>query len=81
MATTPTLYPIDIVEQQELEQPRILSVDIVEVRLPLNLPMILSVDIVEVRLPLNLPLIFDVNISWVDYIKNDSNAFFAFSGL
>lgn len=64
MATTPTLYSIDIVEQQNLEQPRILSVDIV-----------------EIRLPLNLPLIFDVNISWVDYIKNDSNALFAFSGL
>ena len=64
MATTPTLYSIDIVEQQKLEQPRILSVDIVEVRLPLNLPIIL-----------------DVNISWFDYIKNDSNAFFAFSGL
>ena len=64
MATIPTLYSIDIVEQQKLEQPRILSVDIV-----------------EIRLPLNLPLIFDVNISWVDYIKNDSNAFFAFSGL
>lgn len=62
--TDPTLYSIDIVEQQKLEQPRILSVDIVEVRLPLNLPMIL-----------------DINISWVDYIKNDSNAFFAFSGL
>ena len=64
MATTPTLYSIDIVEQQKLEQPRIISVDIVEVRLPLNLPMI-----------------FDVNISWFDYIKNDSNALFAFSGL
>ena len=63
MATTPALYSVDIVEQQKLEQPRILSVDIVEVRLPLNLPMIL-----------------DVNISWLDYI-NDSNAFFAFSGL
>ena len=62
--TDPNLYSIDIVEQQKLEQPRILSVDIVEVRLPLNLPMIL-----------------DVNISWLDYIKNDSNAFFAFSGL
>ena len=61
--TDPNLYSIDIVEQQKLEQPRILSVDIVEVRLPLNLPMIL-----------------DVNISWFDYI-NDSNAFFAFSGL
>ena len=63
MATTPTLYSIDIVEQQKLEQPRILSIDIVEVRLLLNLPMIL-----------------DVYISWFDYI-NDSNAFFAFSGL
>ena len=64
MATTPTLYSIDIVEQQKLEQPRILSGDIVEVRPPLNLPIIL-----------------DVNISWLDYIKNDNNAFFAFSGL
>ncbi len=64
MATTPTLYSIDIVEQQKIEQPRIISVDIV-----------------EVRLPLNLPIIFDVNVSWVDYIKNDSNALFAFSGL
>ena len=64
MATTPTLYSIDIVEQQKIEQPRILSVDIV-----------------EVRLPLNLPLLYDINISWFDYIKNDSNALFAFSGL
>lgn len=64
MATTPTLYSIDIVEQQKIEQPRVLSVDIV-----------------EVRLPLNLPLLFDINISWIDYIKNDSNALFAFSGL
>ncbi len=63
MATTPTLYSIDIVEQQKIEQPRIISVDIV-----------------EVRLPLNLPLLYDINVSWLDYI-NDSNAFFAFSGL
>ena len=45
MTTTPTLYSIDIVEQQKLEQPRILSVDIVEVRPPLNLPIILDVNI------------------------------------
>ena len=45
MATTPNLYSIDIVEQQKLEQPRILSIDIVEVRPPLNLPMILDVNI------------------------------------
>ncbi len=45
MATTPTLYSIDIVEQQKLEQPRILSVDIVEVRPPLNLPMIFDVNV------------------------------------
>ena len=62
--TDPTLYSIDIVEQQKLEQPRILSVEIV-----------------EVRLPLNLPIIFDINISWVDYIKNDSNALFSFGGI
>ena len=80
MATTPTLYSIDIVEQQNLEQPRILSVDIVEQQ-NLEQPRILSVDIVEVRLPLNLPFIYDINVSWIDYIKNDSNALFAFSGL
>ena len=80
MATTPALYSIDVVEQQKHEQPRILSVDIVEQK-KLEQPRILSVDIVEVRLPLNLPMILDINISWVDYIKNDSNAFFAFSGL
>ena len=62
--TDPTIYTIDVVEQQKLEQPRVLSVDIV-----------------EVRLPLNLPLLFEINISWIDYIKNDSNALFAFSGL
>ena len=62
--TDPTLYTIDVVEQQKLEQPRVLSVDIV-----------------EVRLPLNLPLLYEINISWIDYIKNDSNALFAFSGL
>ena len=43
--TDPTLYTIDVVEQQKLEQPRVLSVDIVEVRLPLNLPMIFDVNI------------------------------------
>ena len=45
MATTPTLYSIDIVEQQKLEQPRILSIDIVEVRLPLNLPLLYDINI------------------------------------
>lgn len=80
MATTPTLYSIDIVEQQKLEQPRLFYIDIVEQQ-KLEQPRILSVEIVEVRIPLNLPIIFDINISWVDYIKNDSNALFAFSGL
>ena len=45
MATTPTLYSIDIVEQQKIEQPRILSVDIVEVRPPLNLPLLYDINI------------------------------------
>ena len=45
MATTPTLYSIDIVEQQKIEQPRILSVDIVEVRLPLNLPLLYDINV------------------------------------
>ena len=62
--TDPTLYSIDVVEQQKLEQPRVLSVDIV-----------------EVRLPLNMPLLYEINVSWFDYIKNDSNALFSFSGL
>ena len=79
MATTPTLYSIDIVEQQKIEQPRLFYIDIVEQQ-KIEQPRIISVDIVEVRLPLNLPMIFDVNVSWFDYI-NDNNAFFAFSGL
>ena len=45
MATTPTLYSIDIVEQQKIEQPRLFYIDIVEERLPLNLPMIFDVNI------------------------------------
>lgn len=45
MATTPTLYSIDIVEQQKIEQPRLFYIEIVEVRLPLNLPMIFDVNI------------------------------------
>ena len=78
--TDPNLYSIDIVEKQELEQPRLFYIDIVEQQ-KIEQPRVLSVDIVEVRLPLNLPFIYDINISWVDYIKNDSNALFAFSGL
>ena len=64
MATTPTLYSIDIVEQQKLEQPRLFSIDIV-----------------ETHLPISVPLLYDINVSWFDYIKNDSNSLFAFSGL
>lgn len=79
MATTPSLYSIDIVEQQKLEQPRILSVDIVEQQ-KIEQPRLFYIEIVETHLPLNLPLIYDINVSWLDYI-NDSNALFAFSGL
>ena len=45
MSTTPTLYSIDIVEQQKLEQPRLFYIDIVETHLPLSLPLIYDINI------------------------------------
>mgnify|MGYP003618118994 FL=1 len=80
MAITPTLYSIDIVEQQKIEQPRLFYIDIVETHLSLSLPLIYDINIVETHLPISVPLLYDINVSWFDYI-NDSNALFAFSGL
>ena len=62
--TNPTLYSIDIVEQQKLEQPRTISVEIV-----------------ETHIPLSLPLLYEINVSWLDYIVDDSNALFSFGGI
>lgn len=45
MAITPTLYSIDIVEQQKIEQPRLFYIDIVETHLPLSLPLIYDINI------------------------------------
>ena len=78
--TDPNLYSIDIVEKQELEQPRLFYIDIVEQQ-KIEQPRLFYIDIVETHLPISLPLLYDINVSWVDYIKNDSNALFAFSGL
>ena len=61
--TDPTLYSIDIVEQQKLEQPRLFSVEIV-----------------ETHMPISLPLLYEINVSWLDYIVDDSNALFSFGG-
>ncbi len=80
MATTPALYSVDIVEQQKLEQPRLFSIEIVEQQ-KLEQPRLFYIDIVETHLPISLPLLYDINVSWLDYIKNDNNALFAFSGL
>ena len=43
--TDPTLYSIDIVEQQTLEQPRLFSVEIVETHIPISLPLIYEVTV------------------------------------
>ena len=45
MATTPTLYSIDIVEQQKLEQPRLFSIDIVETHLPISVPLLYDINV------------------------------------
>jgi len=45
MATTPTLYSIDIVEQQKLEQPRLFYIDIVETYLPISLPLLYDINV------------------------------------
>ena len=58
--TDPTLYSIDIVEQQKLEQPRTISVEIA-----------------ETHIPMSLPLLYEINVSWLDYIVDDSNALFS----
>ena len=62
--TDPTLYSIDIVEQQTLEQPRLFYVEIV-----------------ETNIPISVPLIYEINVSWLDYIVDDSNAIFCFGGI
>lgn len=45
MATTPTLYSIDIVEQQKIEQPRLFSIDIVETHLPISVPLLYDINV------------------------------------
>ena len=62
--TDPTLYSIDIVEQQTLEQPRLFYVEIV-----------------ETHIPISLPSLCEINVSWLDYIVDDSNALFSFGGI
>ena len=43
--TDPTLYSIDIVEKQELEQPRLFYIDIVETHLPISLPLLYEINV------------------------------------
>ena len=62
--TDPTLYSIDIVDKQTLEQPRLFYVEIV-----------------EIHIPRSLPLLYEINVSWLDYIVDDSNALFSFGGI
>lgn len=45
MATTPTLYSIDIVEQQKIEQPRLFYIDIVETHLPISVPLLYDINV------------------------------------
>ena len=78
--TDPTLYSIDIVEQQKLEQPRLFSVEIVD-KQTLEQPRLFSVEIVETHIPISVPLIYEINVSWLDYIVDDSNALFSFGGI
>ena len=62
--TNPAIYSIDIVDKQTLEQPRTISVEIV-----------------ETHIPISVPLIYEINVSWLDYIVDDSNALFSFGGI
>ena len=43
--TDTTLYSIDIVEQQTLEQPRTISVEIVETHVPISLPLLYEINV------------------------------------
>ena len=43
--TNPAIYSIDIVDKQTLEQPRTISVEIVETHVPISLPLIYEVTV------------------------------------
>ena len=43
--TDPTLYSIDIVDKQTLEQPRLFSVEIVETHVPISLPLLYEINV------------------------------------
>ena len=43
--TNPAIYSIDIVDTQTLEQPRTISVEIVETHVPISLPFIYEINV------------------------------------
>ena len=43
--TNPAIYSIDIVDKQTLEQPRTISVEIVETHVPISLPLLYEVNV------------------------------------
>ena len=63
-----------------MTDPTLYSIDIVEQQ-TLEQPRLFSVDIVEIHIPLSLPLLYEINVSWLDYIVDDSNALFSFGGI
>ena len=43
--TNPAIYSIDIVDKQTLEQPRTISVEIVETHVPISLPLLYEINV------------------------------------
>ena len=43
--TNPAIYSIDIVDKQTLEQPRTISVEIVETHIPISLPLLYEINV------------------------------------
>ena len=63
-----------------MTNPAIYSIDIVD-KQTLEQPRLFSVEIVETHIPISLPLLYEINVSWLDYIVDDSNALFSFGGI
>ena len=63
-----------------MTNPALYSIEIVEQQ-TLEQPRLFYVEIVETNIPMSLPSLYEINVSWLDYIVDDSNALFSFGGI
>ena len=63
-----------------MTDPNLYSIEIVEQQ-TLEQPRLFYVEIVETNIPISSPSLYEINVSWLDYIVDDSNALFSFGGI